>query len=254
MKELVSVIIPILNPEINPTEEKLLHHCLETLTSYPLIFITYEGADLSIIKEHNENIDVVHFPRKYFSSRQHLASLLLMEDFYDRFNWSEFLLVHELNSWIVRDELYYWCKQGYDYLKAGPVYNDVISAKNNSISRFLGMNEAEKISFANGYENNGLYLCRIERMTKALKGKNREAHQYRNSENLPNADSVFWDIEANRFWPYLRKPTEIVRNHFAQNAVTLENPETKNLPFALTGISRSNIQQLPYFKSLPEAD
>jgi hypothetical protein len=244
MKELVSVLIPILNPQINPTEEKLLHHCLETLHKYPLIFITYEGADLSIVREHHEEIDVIYFPKKYFESRNALANLFLLEDFYEQFNWCEYLLIHELNSWVVRDELYYWCKQGYDYLKAGPVSD----LNDNMLSRIVGLKEREKRLFGQGYTDNGIYLCQIERMTKTLQSKRKQAYQYRHSD-LPQADSLFWDLEANRFWPYLRKPTEIVRNHFAQNASQLNN--TKNLPFALTGISRANIQHLPYFKTLP---
>jgi hypothetical protein len=242
MKELVSVLIPILNPEINPTEEKILHHTLGTLEKYPLIFITYEGADLSIVKEHNEDIDVVYFPKKYFGSRSHLATLFLLEDFYDRFNWSEFLLIHELNSWVVRDELYYWCKQGYDYIKAEPFFKHDQAAPDQFVRRLSGLNEQEKILFGKGYADNGLYLCRIERMT----------YDYRHNEALPNADSLFWELEANRFWPNLRKPTNVVRNHFAQNALDIKNPAA--LPFALTGITRTNIQDLPYFKTMPEAD
>ncbi|NIJ53354.1 DUF5672 family protein [Dyadobacter arcticus] len=251
MKELVSVLIPILNPQINPTEEKMLHHCLATLYKYPLIFITFEGADLSIIKEHNEEIDVIYFPKKYFRSRDHLASLFLLEDFYERFNWCDFLLVHELNSWVIKDELYYWCKQGYDYIKAAPVFQSGKQVNDDFLSRVTGLKEDEKRAFGQGYTDNGLYLCQIEHMTKTLKSKKKEAYQYRNND-LIHADSVFWDIEANRFWPYLRKPTAIVRQHFAQNAINFNG--AKSLPFALTGISRANIQYAPYFKTLPEAD
>ena len=47
-----------------------------------------------------------------------------MEEFYERFNWADYLLIHELNSWIVKDELKYWCNQGYDFLKAAPVFEN----------------------------------------------------------------------------------------------------------------------------------
>ncbi|TLU99172.1 DUF5672 family protein [Dyadobacter luticola] len=251
MKELVSVLIPILDPQINPTEEKLLHHCLETLEKYPLIFVTFEGADLSIVREHNEDIDVIYFPKKYFESRDTLSQLFLLEDFYEHFNWSEFLLIHELNSWIIRDELHYWCKQGYDYLRADPFFGGSRNVGENPFARLGGLKEEEKRLIGQGYTDNGLYLCRIEQMTKTLKNKRKEAHQYRHG-NLPKADAVFWDLEANRFWPNLRKPTAIVRQYFAQNAHNLD--QSKNLPFAITGISRANIQSLSYFKTLPEAE
>lgn len=251
MKELVTVIIPILGSQIDPTEEKLLHHALHVLSDYPVIFVAGEGADLSVVREHAENIDVVHFPKRYFESRRHLGQLLLMPDFYDRFNWCDFLLIHELNSWIVKDELHYWCKQGYDYLKAGPALPNADDAP-GVLKRITGLSEDEKRLYGAGFAGNGLYLCRIERMTATLKSKKSVAHQYRHNAALPYADSVFWELEANRFLPHLRKPTDVVRSHFAQFGTRYQNGTT--LPFALTGISRDNIHEIPYFKTLPETE
>ena len=251
MKELVTVIIPILGSQIDPTEEKLLHHALHVLSDYPVIFVAGEGADLSVVREHAENIDVVHFPKRYFESRQHLGQLLLMPDFYDRFNWCDFLLIHELNSWIVKDELHYWCKQGYDYLKAGPALPTADDAP-GVLKRITGLSEDEKRLYGAGFAGNGLYLCRIERMTATLKSKKSVAHQYRHNAALPYADSVFWELEANRFLPHLRKPTDVVRSHFAQFGARYQDGTP--LPFALTGISRDNIHEIPYFKTLPETE
>ncbi|SEI74171.1 hypothetical protein SAMN05216327_103534 [Dyadobacter sp. SG02] len=251
MKELVTVIVPILEPQINPTEEKLLHHALQILSDYQFIFVAGEGADLSVVREHAENIDVVHFPKRYFESRQHFGQLLLMADFYEHFNWCDFLLIHELNSWVVKDELHYWCKQGYDYIKAGPVLADPDKTP-GILKRITGLSEEEKRVYGAGYADNGLYLCRIERMTATLKGKKSVAHQYRHNADIPNADSVFWHLEANRFLSHLRKPTDIVRSHFAQFGVQYDNAATS--PFALTGISRDNIHEIPYFKNLPETE
>lgn len=251
MKELVTVIIPILEPQINPTEEKLLHHALQILSEHPVIFVAAEGADLSVVREHAENIDVVHFPKRFFESRQHLGQLFLMSDFYDRFNWCEFLLIHELNSWIIKDELHYWCKQGYDYFKAAPLLPKAAEAP-GLLKRISGLSEEEKRLYGSGYAGNGLYLCRIERMTGTLKSKKQLAHDYRHNSDLAHADSLFWDLEANRFLPHLRKPTDIVRSHFAQFGVQYQNGTT--LPFALTGISRDNIHGIPYFKTLPETE
>lgn len=247
MKELVTVIIPILETQINPTEEKLLHHALNMLSKYPIIFVAGENTDLSVVREHAANIDVINFPQRYFKSRQHLSQLFLMPDFYDRFNWCEFLLIHELNSWVIQDELFYWCKQGYDYLKCVPPLPDP-----GILKRLIGLADDEKRVYGEGYTDNGLYLCRIDRMSGTLKSKKKTAHQYRHNANLPYADSVFWDLEANRFWPHLRKPTGMVLKHFAKNGVY--SSTDKNVPFALTGISGNNIHEVPYFKILPEKE
>jgi len=247
MKELVSVIIPILNPELNPVQERLLHHSLEMLANYPIIFITFPNADLSIVREHQKEIDVVYFPKEYFQSRRALAKLFLMSDFYEQFSWSSFLLVHELNSWVLKDELHYWCKQGYDYLRAAPLFPHDFSMRKFQLIK--GLNQSERLILGNCFQDNGLYLCLVERMVKALKNKQKKAYEYRHDDQLANGDAVFWEAEANRFWPNLRRPTEIVQNYFAQHAdnqVSLITGIVDKLPFALTGINNKNIERLPY--------
>ena len=253
MKELVSVIIPVPNPDLSPTQERILHHCLEALANYTIIFVTFEKADLGIIKDHRKDIDVIYFPKEYFQSRQTLAKLFLMEDFYEQFSWANFLLMHELNSWIIKDELHHWCKQGYDYLKAAPITKNksVNTDFVSGISQFAGLNSTQKQSLGNSFQDNGLYLCLVERMIKILKSKEKTAYQYRHNNELSNRDSVFWEIEANRFWPNLRKPSRIVQNYFAQyadNQIINKLNIKEKLPFALTGINSTNIDGLPYFK------
>ena len=253
MKELVTVIVPILDPNLNPVQERLLHHCLEVLTKYPIIFITYSNADLSIIREHRENIDVIYFPKEYFESRQSLARLLLMEDFYDQFSWSGYLLIHELNSWVVKDELYYWCKQGYDYLKAAPVISRKDSGLTNPFARISGLDNSQKQELGNGFKDNGIYLCLVERMVNTLKNKQKVAYQYRHQIEFTPSDAIFWEIEANRFWTNLRKPSGIVQNFFAQHIDQMNNLKIitkEKLPFAVTGINTTNIDFLPLFSGV----
>jgi hypothetical protein len=251
MKELVSVIIPIPDPNLNPTQERLLRHCLDALVRYPVIFITYEGADMSIIKEHKEEADIIYFPEEYFRTRQSMARLFLLEDFYERFSWADFLLIHELNTWIVKDELHYWCKQGYDYVKAAPVAKpgEILP---NQLGLFLGVKENQRKILENAFEENGLVLCHVQRMIKSLRKKEKTAHHYRHNKTIHNRDSVFWEIEANRLWPTLRKPTAIVRDYFCKslsNNHLFSEGKNKPLPFAFTGINSTNIDNLPYHES-----
>jgi len=253
MKELVSIIIPVPDPNLNPTQERILHHCLEALAKYPVIFITFEKADLGIIKEHKSDIDVIYFSKDYFQSRQTLAKLFLMEDFYHQFSWASFLLIHELNSWVVKDELFHWCKQGYDYLKAAPIQKNqgVFQDFFSGISKIAGLDQTTKQNIGNGFQDNGLYLCLVERMIATLQSKQKTAYQYRHNDDLLNRDAVFWEIEANRFWPDLRKPTPVVQNYFAQYAdsqIIYPSVSKEKLPFALTGVNSTNIEGLPYFK------
>ncbi|MCF2444577.1 hypothetical protein L0657_11470 [Dyadobacter sp. CY345] len=251
MKELVSILIPILNADLTVHEETVLRHSLEALSKYPIILFTYEGADLSAFESEDKRVEVLTFKSKYFGSRQALSNLLLMEDFYTRFTWSDFVLIHELNSWIVKDEIHYWCKQGYDYLHANPIENT--GSKNsigNDFSRIWGLNENEKQELGKSFESDGLKLCNVQRMIKTLSARKKEAHEYRQNDKFENKDSLFWEIEANRFWPQLRKPTPIVQSRFSQNAKNISG-YTDNRdawPTGICGIDMNNLNSLPFYK------
>lgn len=252
MKELVSVLIPILNTDLTIHEKTVLNHCLEALSKYPVILFTYEGADLSVLKTDHERVEILTFKSKYFQSRETLSDLFLMEDFYTRFTWSDFILIHELNSWIVKDEIHYWCKQGYDYLHANPVIDKSVPEKSyfTDIARIWGLNESEKEAIGRTFENDGLKLCNVQRMIKTLSARKKEAHHYRNNVKFPNKDSVFWEIEANRFWPQLRKPTSIVQSRFSQNSIDVsgytDNRDT--WPTGISGINMDSLDSLPFYK------
>ena len=75
MKELVTVVIPVINPILTPLEEMALHHSLDVLKNHPVIFLSYEGADLSVIKEYWSHIDIINFPERYFHSRTAFSPL-----------------------------------------------------------------------------------------------------------------------------------------------------------------------------------
>ena len=247
MKELVSVVVPILNPVLSVREQTILAHCLKALAKYPFIFVISETADFSILKEKYPAVDFISFNEKYFESRQTLASLLLMEGFYERFSWSDFLLIHELNSWIVKDELHYWCKQGYDYLRADPV---IARSTLNDFVRIKGLNDQQLKAVDEAFMGNGLSLCHIARFVKTLTAKRKKAYSYRHNERLINRESLFWDLEANRFWPSLRRPTAIVQRRFSINlkaGIPVAETGRESWPFGLTGIDNFETDDLPFF-------
>jgi hypothetical protein len=49
---------------------------------------------------------------------------MLSHDFYRRFLTYKYILIYQLDAFVFRDELTYWCKQGYDYLGAPYLFVD----------------------------------------------------------------------------------------------------------------------------------
>lgn len=234
MKELVTVLIPILNQELADFEKKIISNALSKLTRFPITFLCAEGANINPFIIENERTDILYFPEKYFESKNTFSKLLLLPDFHERFSWAEFILLHHLNSWIVKDELHYWCKQGYDLLDAAPINN--AAANLSFFNRIVGVSDERKIALGKSFEGNGITLLLIEPIITTLKSNKKEAHHYRNNPNLKNQDHVFWELTPNRFFPSLRKPTSIVRDYFAENVKNMEEKKIKSLPFAITGI------------------
>lgn len=56
---------------------------------------------------------------------------MLNPDLYKRFIDYEFMLVYQLDAWVFRDELFYWCDQGFDYIGA-PWYEGYEKATHTS--------------------------------------------------------------------------------------------------------------------------
>lgn len=244
----MSVLVPIRNPVLSSLEKKILDHCAVALRKYSLIFVVSEQAELSELKQRYQHADFITFNDKYFESRSTLASLFLMEGFYERFSWCEFLLIHELNSWVVKDELHYWCKQGYDFLKA-----DLREEQGffDFVNRIRGLSDGRKQLMDSDFEGNGLSLCHIERFVKTLKRKKAEAYSYRHNSLFVHSDSLFWELEPNRFLPGLRRPTKIVQKRFSiklSESTTTGNTDREAWPFGVTGVNARNIDDLPYFE------
>ncbi len=235
MKELVTVLIPILNQELEDFEKKIISNSLAKLEKHPITFICAEGAIINPFIKQNERIDILYFPDKYFESHNTFSKLLLLPDFHERFSWAEFVLIHHLNNWIVKAELHYWCKQGYDLLNAAPTDNIAW------INRIFGVSDENKKLLGNSFEGNGITLFLIEPIIKSLKSNKKVAYQFRNQPGLNNPDQVFWELIPNRFIPSLRKPSDIVRDYFAMH---LKKVNKKSLPFVITGITNEKNLEL----------
>ena len=43
---------------------------------------------------------------------------MLSSEFYRRFSKFEYILIYQLDAFVFKDQLNYWCKKGYDYIGA----------------------------------------------------------------------------------------------------------------------------------------
>jgi hypothetical protein len=116
------IVIPIYKPTLSKHELLSLRQCCKILAKHPVYFVTHEELDCTvytnICQSAAVNYKYEYFDKKYFSDILCYNALLLSKSFYTRFNDYEYMLIYQLDAYVFKDELEYWCKKDYDYIGA----------------------------------------------------------------------------------------------------------------------------------------
>jgi hypothetical protein len=117
-----AILIPVYKEQPDRQELLSLTRCLTVLKKHPIIFITpfklntaaYESAcHMNQVPFRQER-----FTDHYFSGIQGYNELMLSAGFYKTFINYRYILIYQLDAYVFRDELDYWCGKGYDYIGA----------------------------------------------------------------------------------------------------------------------------------------
>ncbi len=203
MRELAAIVIPYFGADRHAMEHALIRRAWRELQEFSFVFVSADDVDDRPIQAGFPGCTVYRFDASFFENRKGYTSLTLKEDFYDLFGWSEFILLFEPDSFIVKNQLHYWCKQGHDYI-AG--------------------------------DDGRLSLRNVDRFLSYTKKNRREIHGFLSGNGNAANDHAFWERKSKGIWPALRSPTPIVSAYFSRPvAQHLANPGHQELPFALTG-------------------
>lgn len=116
------VVIPIYKPILDFHEEASFRQCLKVLRHHPICIITYSEMNLSEYEKIAAEVGIVlkreNFNQSFFISVTRYNRLCATVDLYRRFDNYEYMLLYQLDAWVFRDELIYWCNKGYDYIGA----------------------------------------------------------------------------------------------------------------------------------------
>lgn len=120
--KLVTVVIPIYKEDMSEFECLSFRQCLHVLRDYEITIMTYQELSLAnylkICSDYSKLINVEYFNCSYFQSVADYNKLMLSKMFYERFSAYEYILIYQLDAFVFRDELAYWCSLGYDYIGA----------------------------------------------------------------------------------------------------------------------------------------
>lgn len=235
MKVQVSILIPLFGSELSIREVASLMSCNEHLNDFPITFIKGESnLNIESAMELCPSADFVSFDDRYFANRLNYTKLLLSEELYSQFGWSKYLLINELSSEIRKNELAYWCRQGFDYIQGVPperakeTYMDKVSMRINP-AQYVGEHK-ESLQV---YETlNGLSLRLVETCWSFVKSNKRSIANFLNNTEDATNDSIFWEYYINRWWPQLTTPNDIARSRFVQLEELTQQPAKGSEPFA----------------------
>jgi len=118
----VVIIIPIYIEKPTNNERQSIIQTFNTLEVYTIVFIAPEGLNIEYYKEIVYNCNVIvkfhFFSPTFFRNIEGYNRLMLSADFYLQFVDYEFMLIYQLDAFVFKDELMYWCNLGYDYIGA----------------------------------------------------------------------------------------------------------------------------------------
>ena len=124
------IVIPVYKPQIDYWEELSFRRCCDVFSNRLVCLVSHCECDcnvyVKIAQEYNLSLLRQNFCRKYFEGIRGYNELMLSGAFYKRFRQYDYMLIYQLDAYVFRDELDYWCNKGYDYIGA-PWFTDYLS-------------------------------------------------------------------------------------------------------------------------------
>lgn len=73
---------------------------------------------IEFAKVHDVQIKIANFETDYFANIKGYNRLMLSYRFYEFFKKYDYILIHQADAYVFRDEFENWCNKGYDYIGA----------------------------------------------------------------------------------------------------------------------------------------
>jgi hypothetical protein len=243
--EKVCVVVPMYKSILNDYERISLEQVKKVLSKHALKVVSPHSLSLKDIDLGKASVE--RFDDSYFASISGYNRLMLSSDFYRRFLGYEYVLIYQLDAFVFRDELDYWCNQKYDYIGAPwmcfPWYEnrDRMTHIQNAFKK-IGISIKSRSVVGNG----GLSLRKIKSF-------------YRNSilfkpitrKWLENED-MFWGLIVTLINPFFKVPDLHIAIKFSFEACPelAYKSNNFNLPFGCHAWERYDINfWKPFFKS-----
>lgn len=116
MKKVI-IIVPNYKSELDEREEISLRQLLRVFNQYEICFVMPEGLEFDA-RRYDARIRKEFFSARAFQSTRTYNKLVLSSSFYYRFRDYEYMLICQLDVFVFKDCLDYFCSLGYAYIGA----------------------------------------------------------------------------------------------------------------------------------------
>lgn len=224
----VAVVIPVYRAELTASELVSLRQCLRVLTKYPIIVVKPKSLELAGWREFEGKYTEVTLPNHYFAGIEGYNSMMLSANFYQQFTDYQYILIHQLDAFVFKDELSEWCDKGFDYIGAPWLKDLDLNNKQEeywfNFKKWLaikfnlkkpdGVSPLE-IQLINSVGNGGFSLRHVQKFLEILQEFEVKIKLYESHKKAQFNEDVFWGIEVNRAKTRINIPNWRTALHFS---------------------------------------
>jgi hypothetical protein len=203
----VEVVIPVYRKDLSALELKSLQQVYTVLTGYPLTVIKPESLDLSGLSGRFPLLKFKSFDDSYFNGISGYNKLMLSETFYAGFRHRKYILIYQLDAYVFRNELAFWCHKDYDYIGAPwlkkPIYDfPVISGIMKLLFIYCKSRGIKnKQELYNKIGNGGFSLRKVESHYNVVIKQREEIKFFLNQKHHLYNEDVFWSAVTGFNYP-----------------------------------------------------
>jgi hypothetical protein len=216
----VTVIIPVYKPTLSRYEEISFSQCCKVLGHHTITLIKPSSLSLEAYRSFYADFSTESFDDDYFKDISGYNRLMLSPGFYERFLRYQFILIYQLDAFVFKDDLFHWCRKGYDYIGAPwlvtpfkgsapekKLYARKLSKAYTENIKQEGTILPADIQFANRVGNGGFSLRRVKKFYKICRQEQKMISFYNeNNKHYFFNEDVFWSLEVNRRSGQLKIP------------------------------------------------
>jgi len=194
------VIFPLYKAP-NKLELAFLERGLKLTNGYKQVIAAPEGLIVDESFGQLERLEVKRFAKHYFESIRGYNQLLLSKGFYTAFALFDYMLIHQADVYLFKDELNFWCEKDYDYIGAPWFRPDQLNpSKPIKIWQNIKLYFKKEKLYASRHNkvgNGGFTLRKINSALKVLeKAKSGLLRKYTHSDGAAFNEDIFWSLEA----------------------------------------------------------